>query len=197
MSTRREVVIRGVGTSDYGRFAQRRVESLAWEAITEAMRDADVEAREIEAVFVGSVFGPPGVATRTLRGIGIGGVPVLTIEAACASGTAAYHEAVEAVAFGRYACVLVFGVEHLSSLFTSGAIVPEATDPELRYEARTFFSDGSQGYDLMGMTRDQIISDVLVQFERYLQLVRLPETALLVGAPEHAPEAPPRDPGPR
>ena len=60
----------------------------------------------------------------------------------------------------------------------------------MRFEARTFFSDGSQGYDLMGMTQDQIIADVLVQFERYLQLVQLPATALLVGAPEHEPEAP-------
>ena len=132
MSTRREVVIRGVGTSAYGRFPERRVESLAWDAILEAMQDAGAETAEIEAVFVGSVFGPPGIATRTLRGIGIGGVPVLAIEAACASGTAAYHEAVEAVALGRYSCVLVFGVEHLSSLFASGAIVPEATDCEGR-----------------------------------------------------------------
>lgn len=132
MSTRREVVIRGVGTSDYGRFPERRVESLAWDAILEAMQDAGAETGEIEAVFVGSVFGPPGIATRTLRGIGIGGVPVLTIEAACASGTAAYHEAVEAVALGRYSCVLVFGIEHLSSLFSSGAIVPEASDCEGR-----------------------------------------------------------------
>lgn len=132
MSERHEVVIRGVGTSDYGRFPQRRVESLAWEAILEAMQDAAADTGEIEAVFVGSVFGPPGIATRTLRGIGIGGVPVLTIEAACASGTAAYHEAVEAVALGRYSCVLVFGIEHLSSLFTRGAIVPEATDCEGR-----------------------------------------------------------------
>lgn len=88
----------------------------------------------------------------------------------------------------------VYGVQpasHAVAAFT----LPEATHPELRHEARTFFSDGSQGYDLMGMTPDQIISDVLVQFERYLQLVRLPETALVVGAPEHPPEA--RDPGPR
>ncbi|MCC2658498.1 MAG: putative acetyl-CoA acyltransferase [Panacagrimonas sp.] len=132
MSNRNEVVIRGVGSSSYGRFPDRRVESLAWEAILEAMQDAGADAGEIEAVFVGSVFGPPGVATRTLRGIGIGGVPVLTIEAACASGTAAFHEACEAVALGRYSNVLVFGVEHLSSLFTSGAIVPEASDGEGR-----------------------------------------------------------------
>lgn len=119
----------GVGTSAYGRFPEERVESLAWTAISEAVRDAGIRPDEIEAIIVGSVFGPPGVATRVQRGLGIPGVPMWTVENACASGTSAYHEAVEAVRLGRYRCVLVLGVEQMSTLF-SGAIVPEATDPE-------------------------------------------------------------------
>lgn len=125
----RPVSVWGVGTSPFGRFPERRVESLAWEAIGEATAAAGVGPTNIDAVFVGTVFGPPGVAIRVLRGTAIGGVPVVTVEAACASGTAAYHEAVTAVAGGRYGTVLAFGVEHLSSLF-SGAIIPEATDAE-------------------------------------------------------------------
>ncbi|MFC0009152.1 BCCT family transporter [Devosia nitrariae] len=65
----------------------------------------------------------------------------------------------------------------------------EAAQADLRFEARTFFSDGSRGYDLMGMTQDQVIADVLVQFDRYLQLIQSPEASLLAGAPEHAAEA--------
>lgn len=57
--------------------------------------------------------------------------------------------------------------------------------PDMRYEARTFFSSGSRGYDVMGMGRDQLIADVLVQFERYLALVQSPEVQLVHGAPEH------------
>ncbi len=94
-----------------------------------AVRDAGVSPGQVDAIVVGSVFGPPGVATRVQRGLGIGGVPVWTVENACASGTSAYHEAVEAVRLGRFGCVLVLGVDQLSTLF-SGAIVPEATDPE-------------------------------------------------------------------
>jgi len=119
----------GVGTSDYGLFPERRVESLAWAAVAEAIEDARVSPGDVDAIVVGSVFGPPGVATRVQRGIGIPGVPMWTIENACASGTSAYHEAVEAVRFGRFGCVLVLGVDQMSTLF-SGAIVPEATDPE-------------------------------------------------------------------
>lgn len=124
-----DVAVLGVGTSSYGLMPERRVESLAWEAIREAVLDAQVELDSIDAVIVGSVFGPPGVATRVQRGIGLPGVPMWTVEAACASGTAAYHEAVEAVRIGRFERVLVFGVDQMSTLF-SGAIVPEATDPE-------------------------------------------------------------------
>lgn len=84
----------------------------------------------------------------------------------------------------------VYGVQP-SSRQVAAFSVPETASPGLCFEARTFFSDGSMGYDLMGMTSDQIISDVLTQFDRYRQLVSLPATALLVGAPGHEPEAPP------
>ncbi|PPJ14433.1 acetyl-CoA acyltransferase [Nocardia nova] len=124
-----EAAIWGVGTSHFGVFADRRVESLAWQAVAEAIGDAGISPAGIEAIIVGSVFGPPGVATRIQRGLGIGAVPMWTIENACASGTSAYHEAVTAVREGRFGCVLVIGVEQMSTLFT-GAIVPEATDPE-------------------------------------------------------------------
>lgn len=59
--------------------------------------------------------------------------------------------------------------------------------PEYRYEARTYFSSGGRGYDVNGMTREQLIADILVQFERYLLLVQSPASQLLHGAPEHEP----------
>ncbi|WMT87386.1 BCCT family transporter [Pelagibacterium sp. 26DY04] len=81
----------------------------------------------------------------------------------------------------------VYGVhraEHKLPAFSAH----DATLPDYRYEARTYFSDGSMGYDIMGLSRDQIIADVLAQFERYLTLVASPQSQLLSGAPEHEPE---------
>lgn len=78
----------------------------------------------------------------------------------------------------------IYGVqtsEHKLPAFTAF----EAVKMGVRYEARTFFSDGSRGYDIMGMSEEQIINDVLAQFERYLALVQSTETALLTAAPEH------------
>ncbi|GHC70295.1 BCCT family transporter [Limoniibacter endophyticus] len=62
----------------------------------------------------------------------------------------------------------------------------EAAKMDHRYEARTFFSDGSRGYDIMGMSQEQIIADVLAQYERYLNIVRSNDTTLMVVAPEHS-----------
>ena len=124
----------GVGTSHFGKQPDRTVAELAWEAVLEAMGDAGDETAvraEIEAVFVGNVFGEPGVAIRALQGVGLLGLPVVTIESACASGTAAFHEAVAAVESGRYRSVLVLGLEHMTS-FMRGPIVPQQSDAEGR-----------------------------------------------------------------
>lgn len=61
----------------------------------------------------------------------------------------------------------------------------EAANIGERHEARTFFSDGSRGYDIMGMSQEQIIGDILAQFERYVAVSGSPDASLLVKAPEH------------
>ncbi|MXZ30080.1 MAG: thiolase family protein [Acidimicrobiia bacterium] len=119
----------GVGTSRFARQPETPPTHLAWQAVTEALADAGVTPGAVEAVYAGTVFGDPGVTTRTLQHLGITGVPVVTIENACASGTTAFHEAQTAVTAGRYECVLAFGIETMTSVF-DGPIEPLATDPE-------------------------------------------------------------------
>lgn len=119
----------GVGTSRFAKQRDRTSAELVWDAVLEAFRDAGVE--HVDAVYVGTVFGAPGVAQRVLHTLGVTGVPVVTVENACASGTTALHEARAAVLAGRYETVLALGVEHMTSAF-GGAIHPEATDAEGR-----------------------------------------------------------------
>lgn len=123
------VAVHGVGTSNFGRQPDHALLTLASEAVHEAFADADVTA--VDAVWAGTVFGGPGVAQRVLRAMGITGIPIITVENACASGTTAFVEACEAVRTGRYGRVLVLGLEQMSTTF-SGAITPELTDPEGR-----------------------------------------------------------------
>ena len=121
------VSIWGVGTSMFGRQPERLPAQLAWDAIQEALEDAAVDG--VDAAYVGTVFGAPGVAQRALSGVGITGIPIITVENACASGTTAFHEAHAAIAAGRYERVLALGIEQMSTLF-DGPITPETTDSE-------------------------------------------------------------------
>lgn len=123
------VAVHGVGTSHFGRQPHRDLVALAADAVQEAFLDAGTD--DVDAVWVGTVFGPPGVAQRVLRAMGVTDVPVVTVENACASGTTAFAEAHEAVRTGRYGRVLALGLEQMSTAF-AGAITPEPTDPEGR-----------------------------------------------------------------
>lgn len=123
--------IKGVGTSLFGKQQDLHPSQLVWRAVLEAVSDASIDAGDIEAVYLGTVFGAPGVAQRALHAIGIVGVPIITVENACASGTTALHEAVSAVELGRFGTVLALGVEKMTDQF-AGAIHPETTDIEGR-----------------------------------------------------------------
>ena len=117
----------GVGTSRFGRQPDRLPADLAWEAVSEALTDAAVEG--VEAAYVGTVFGSPGTAQRALSGCGLTGIPIVTVENACASGTTAYHEGVRAIEEGRYERVLALGLETMTTRF-DGPITADPTDPE-------------------------------------------------------------------
>lgn len=81
----------------------------------------------------------------------------------------------------------VYGVSPVSHRLPTFSPIT-AGRPEFRYEARTYFSSGGRGYDIMGMSRDQLIADILVQFERYITLAHAPEVQLVQSAPEHSAE---------
>jgi acetyl-CoA acetyltransferase len=123
--------ITGVGTSLFGKQPELHPSALVWRAVDEALTTAGVGVGEIDAVYVGTVFGAPGVAQRALHAMGIVGMPIVTVENACASGTTALHEAAEAVRMDRFRNVLAVGVEKMTDQF-AGAIHPESTDIEGR-----------------------------------------------------------------
>lgn len=86
----------------------------------------------------------------------------------------------------------VYGVEMDSHLLPSFAVRNAARAEGKReryYEARTFFSDGSRGYDVMGLSKEQLIADVLGQYERYRAHAVSPQSELYVTAPDAAPAA--------
>lgn len=111
-----EALIAGVGISDFGRFPDLTEEALAQAAILDALKDAGVALRDVQAFYCGNALGGHLPGQRALRELGTGGEAVYNIDNACSSGATAFHLALQALRAGQYDTVLVFGMDHLSGL---------------------------------------------------------------------------------
>lgn len=67
----------------------------------------------------------------------------------------------------------LYGIEcqsrELSDLVVEDSNVPNIEENKI-YEPITYFFDGRQGYDVQYMTKDELIADVLKQYERFMNL---------------------------
>lgn len=113
---RDKVAILGMGCSRFGERWDSGSEELMIEAFSEALADAGIEKKQIDAAWLGSCVdsinlgnsaGPLAVTLR-LRNI-----PVTRVENMCATGTEALRGAVYAVASGACDIALALGVEKL------------------------------------------------------------------------------------
>ncbi len=120
--------IAGAGMVRFGKFPVTvTFEKLALGAARAAMSDAAVTAPDIEAVYVGHVFGGPVAGQRVAAQMGLGGLPVSNHENYCASGATAIREASIAIRAGLYDTVLVIGAEKMTDR-VSGGVLPDPTD---------------------------------------------------------------------
>lgn len=114
-----DVVIAGVGMHRFGKHPGLLMQDLARQAIWHAVADAGIEPSAIEIAYVANCY--HGFFTSQLDAIapiavkysGITGIPMIHVMGGSASGSAAFHDAVMAVAAGRYEVALALGVEKL------------------------------------------------------------------------------------
>jgi acetyl-CoA acetyltransferase len=102
--------------TQFGKHPNRNLRSLGFEACLNALRDAGVTPREIEAGYCGNALAPAlqgetGVGQNVFWEVGINGIPIVNVENACASGSTALREGWMAVAGGFCDRVMVAGVE--------------------------------------------------------------------------------------
>src|SRR3989449_11565889 len=109
----RPVYVAGVGLHPSGRFAEKSLTALGMHAVREALADARVGRGAFRAAFCGTVYGGVAAGHKVLTALGLAGVPIVNVEAGCASGGAALALGAEQVASGRHDCVLVFGLEKM------------------------------------------------------------------------------------
>jgi len=97
MSNRERVTVAGVGMTRFGKYSERGVRSLAEEAVGDALKDAGVAPKDVEAVFFsnaisGLITGQEMIRGQVaLRNTGVLGVPLFNVENAYASASSALH----------------------------------------------------------------------------------------------------------
>src|SRR5262245_27198765 len=111
--------VAGVGMTKFGKHLDRTLKSLAGEAITAALSDAGVDGSAIEAAWMGNAAAGLVIGQEMIRGqvalraLGIGRIPVVNVENACASSSTAFQQAAAMVTAGMYDVVLACGSEKL------------------------------------------------------------------------------------
>jgi acetyl-CoA acetyltransferase/uncharacterized OB-fold protein len=109
----RQAEIAGVGLHPFGRFGDKTVTEIGAEAVRQALRDAGVDRRHIQAAYCGAAYAGVAAGHKVLTSLGLTGMPIVNLEAGCASGGAALIFGIEAIRSGRYDTVLVFGMEKM------------------------------------------------------------------------------------
>jgi acetyl-CoA C-acetyltransferase len=113
---RDKVAIVGMGCTQFGELWDKTGEDLIAEAAQEALEDAALERKEIQAAWLSTCLeeihvGKSGIPLATTLKLPF--LPVTRVENFCASGTEAFRGACYAVAAGAYDIALAVGVEKL------------------------------------------------------------------------------------
>jgi acetyl-CoA acetyltransferase len=115
-----DIYVAGIGMTPFGRLLERTVYDLVGEAVGLALKDAACATDDIGSAyyatmtngqFQGQTAIPGPIAMRRL---GLEGIPVFTVENACASGTSAFNLATLALRAGSCDIALAVGVEKMN-----------------------------------------------------------------------------------
>jgi acetyl-CoA C-acetyltransferase len=142
-----KVCVLGAGSTKYGRLNEGIIE-IALDASIDAINSAGITPKDIQAGYISNVFGVSDkqvhMAPVIMSNLGLPGVPGLTIESACGSGSIMFREAYANIAGGFYDCVLGLGVEKITHTGTiqSTTLFSYCSD---------FFYEGGNGASFPGL----------------------------------------------
>ncbi|MCX8000371.1 MAG: hypothetical protein N3A69_15700, partial [Leptospiraceae bacterium] len=116
-----KVGVVGVGCSKFGQ-RDVTIQELAFEAVSEALKDANLSQEEIDLSVVGCV-GTRGYelmpAVVVNEYCGFAGKGPIRVEAACATGSAAVYSAYSSIKAGIADIAIAIGVEKMSEVDTA------------------------------------------------------------------------------
>jgi acetyl-CoA C-acetyltransferase len=125
---RDRVVILGMGCSKFGERWNSDSEDLMVESYHEALADAEIETKDIDAAWFSTCLEEASVGKSAIpmaTALRLPYIPVTRVENQCASGTEAFRAAVYAVAAGASDIALALGAEKLKDVGYGG--LPQRT----------------------------------------------------------------------
>ncbi len=117
----RSVSIIGAGISKFGENWNESFRDMLAKAGLEALASSQVEGKEIEAIFGGTMasgrfIGQEHIGALIADQLGLNPIPATRVEAACASGGVALRQGYTAIASGMYDIVAVGGAEKMTDV---------------------------------------------------------------------------------
>lgn len=115
-----DIYVVGVGMTPFGRLLERSVYDLVGEAVGLALKDAGCETADIGSAFYatltnGQFQGQTAIpGPIAMRRLGIEGIPVFSVENACAAGSSAFNLATLALRAGSCDIALAVGAEKMN-----------------------------------------------------------------------------------
>lgn len=97
----------------FGRFEAKTSIAMGVDAVREALADAGLAWRDIDALYCGHMYAGTGAGHRLAGQMGATGIPIVNLENACSSGGAAIQSARQALLSGEYETVLAVGLEKM------------------------------------------------------------------------------------
>ena len=152
----RDVAVIGAGMTRFGKFLDRSMKEITREAVDGALSSAGADKSKLEVAIVGNAAAGLITGQECIRGqvvlreMGIGGIPIINTENACASSSTAFHMAWLYVASGMYDIALAVGVEKLyhedkrKSFAAIGAAVDVEWAQEMQAAMATTKGDGER-----------------------------------------------------
>ena len=114
-----QVAIIGMGCSKFGERWDMGPDDLLVEAAYEAFEDAGVEAKDIEAAWLGT-YVTAFTGQLLAQALKLEYIPISRVENMCATATDAFRNACFGIASGQYDIVMVAGVEKLKDTGFTG-----------------------------------------------------------------------------
>ncbi|HEY6427795.1 MAG TPA: thiolase family protein [Acidimicrobiales bacterium] len=164
-----DVAITGVGLHPFGRFDGVSNTDLGVVAVRRALAEAGLGKGEFQAAFCGTAYGGVATGHKILSRLGLTGMgmPILDVEAGCASGSAALMLAAASIRNGQYDTVLVFGVDKMpKGIIRSSFFEPWQEEAGLAATPAFFALRAQRLAQTSGITKDHL-ARVVVKNRRH------------------------------